>query len=134
MILADTSAWIEYDRATGSAVHRRLRQVIHDDEPLATTQPVVMEVVSGARSDQAERELRRMLLAPTLLGFDADVDFDGATRVYRACRSAGVTPRGLVDCMIVAVALRFGASVLAHDGDFRLMARVVPLELDEATI
>ena len=28
MILADTSAWVEYDRATGSAVDRRLSELI----------------------------------------------------------------------------------------------------------
>lgn len=33
MILADTSAWIEYDRATGSAVHRRMRQLIAEEKP-----------------------------------------------------------------------------------------------------
>lgn len=133
MILADTSAWVEYDRATGSAVHRRLHHLIAAHQPLATTQPVVMEVASGARDPRRELALRRMLASRTLLSFDGAVDFDGASRVYRACRSGGVTPRGLIDCMIVAVALRFGATLLAHGSDFRHIADVVPLELDEAT-
>ena len=133
MILADTSAWVEYDRATGSPVHRRLHQLIAARQPLATTQPVVMEVVAGARDARREQDLRRMLSAFTLLAFDAAVDLDGAARVYRACRAHGVTPRGLVDCMIVTVAIRFEAALLAHDGDFRGIAGVVPLELDVAT-
>ena len=81
VILAETSAWVEYDRATGSAVHLRLRQLIADEEPLATTQPVVMELVAGARHARREQELRRMLSSFTLLPFDGAVDFDGAARV-----------------------------------------------------
>ncbi len=50
MILADTSAWVEYDRATGSAVDLRLSALIAADGPIAVTEPIVMEVVAGARS------------------------------------------------------------------------------------
>jgi predicted nucleic acid-binding protein len=58
MILADTSAWVEYDRAIGSAVHRRMVQLIADAGQLSVTEPVVMEVLACARSDQRELDLR----------------------------------------------------------------------------
>ena len=116
MILVDTSAWVEYDRATGSPVDERLAQLIETEGPVAVTEPVRMEVLAGARDDRRERELRRLLLRFELLRFDALVDFDGAVRVYRRCRAAGVTPRGLIDCMIAAVAKRSEASLLAYDG------------------
>ena len=115
MILVDTSAWVEYDRATGSPVDRRLTELIATDAELAVTEPVVMEVVAGARNDQREKDLRRLLLRFPLLRFDAIADFDAAARIYRACRRVGVTPRGMVDCMIVSVAHRVGTTVLAHD-------------------
>jgi hypothetical protein len=41
MILADTSAWIEFDRATGSPVDVRLTELIRDNHELAVTEPVV---------------------------------------------------------------------------------------------
>ena len=106
MILADTSAWVEYDRATGSAVDLRLSELIATDGPVAVTEPVIMEVLAGARSDAREADLRRLLLRFHLYRFDAVTDFEGAARIYRRCRQAGITPRGLVDCMIAAVALR----------------------------
>jgi len=43
MILADASAWVEYDRATGSAVDRRLTTLIETGGPLAVTEPVMTE-------------------------------------------------------------------------------------------
>src|SRR5215216_2711734 len=104
MILADTSAWVEYDRATGSAVHQRMLQLIAEEGPLSVTEPVVMEVLAGARSDQRELDLRHLLLRFRLLRFDAAADFHAAARIYRRCRAVGFTPRGMVDCMIAAVA------------------------------
>ena len=134
MILADTSAWVEYDRATGSPVDRRLTGLIAGEGPLSVTEPVVMEVLAGARSDEREAKLRRMLLRFNLLTFDVAADFDGAVRIYRRCRQAGVTPRGLLDCMIAAVAWRRGASVLSHDADMARVADVVQIQLDEASL
>jgi hypothetical protein len=134
VILADTSAWVEYDRATGSAVDLRLSALIAADGPVAVTEPIVMEVVAGARSEEREADLRRLLLRFQLLGFDAAADFDGAARIYRRCRAAGVTPRGMVDCMIAAVAWRRDATLLAHDADLDRVARVIGIEIDPASL
>lgn len=134
MILADTSAWIEYDRATGSAVDKRLTKLIATGGPVAVTEPVMMEVLAGARDDKRELDLRALLLRFELLKFESVADFDGAVQIYRRCRAAGVTPRGMVDCMIAAVAFRCHATVLAHDGDFDRVARVIGIKLDKASI
>jgi predicted nucleic acid-binding protein len=125
---------VEYDRATGSAAHRRVRDLISSDGPVVVSEPVIAEVVAGARDDRRERQLLGLLDRFDRLPFDARLDVDGATQIYRACRRAGVTPRGLLDCMIAAVALRHGAPVLAHDVDLARIASVVPLELDEASL
>ena len=50
MILADTSAWVEFLRGTGSETNLRLRGLLEDDE-LSTTDVVLMEVLAGARDD-----------------------------------------------------------------------------------
>ncbi|KHL10562.1 hypothetical protein CLV56_1971 [Mumia flava] len=134
MILADTSAWIEYDRATGSSVDERITELITDDGGLAVTEPVVTEVAAGARTDARERDLRRLLLRFDLLAFDAVGDFDAATRIYRRCRTSGITPRGMVDCMIAAVAWRRGATPLSWDADLARVAGVVGVELDRASL
>jgi predicted nucleic acid-binding protein len=131
VILADTSAWVEYDRATGSAVDSRLSGLIAADGPVAVTEPVIMEVLAGARSDARAADLRRLLLRFHLCRFDPVADFDGAARIYRRCRQAGLTPRGLIDCMIAAVALRHQAALLACDADLDRLARVVGIALDQ---
>jgi predicted nucleic acid-binding protein len=132
VVLADSSAWVEYDRATGSRVDQRLMSLIRDDGRLATTEPVIMEITSGARSDMREAELRNLLLRFELLRFDPVVDFDGATTIYRNCRKAGITPRGLIDCLIASVVQRHDATLLTFDADQIRIATVVPFELDQA--
>lgn len=133
VILVDTSAWVEYDRATGSAVDRRLLHLVADEGPIATTEPVVMELTAGARSQEREQDLRRLLLRFHLLGFDAVVDFAAAASIYRECRRVAVTPRGLIDCMILSVARRHGASFLTVDADMRRVAGVIGVALDQVT-
>lgn len=134
MILADTSAWVEFDRATGSRADQRLTTLIATEGSLVVTEPVVMEVLAAARSDACEDDLRRLLLGFGFVGFDAVADFESAARIYRRCRRTGVTPRGMVDCMIVAVAYRCGASLLSWDVDMDRVARVVGVELDDASL
>ncbi len=133
MILVDTSAWVEYDRATGSAVDTRLTQLIADEGPVAVTEPVIMEVLAGAHTDARAQDLRRLLLRFDLHTIDPAPDFEAAARIYRQCRKNGITPRGLVDCLIAAVAWRRGAILLAFDADLDRVAGAIGVERDQAS-
>lgn len=131
MILVDSSAWVEFDRGSGSASDRRLAELIRTrPDRVAVSEPVLMEVLAGARSEARHRDLRRLLTSFGWIPTDPVADFEGAARVYRDCRARGITPRGLIDCMIVTIALRSGARLLAADRDFEAIARVVPLRLE----
>lgn len=134
MILVDSSAWVEFDRATGSAVDLTLIDLIANTGLVAVTEPIVMEVCAGARDQTREVELRRLLSRFHLARFDAASDFTGAVTLYRRCRRAGITPRGLIDCMIAAVALRGSHILLAQDRDLAHVADVVGLELHPASL
>jgi predicted nucleic acid-binding protein len=133
VILADTSAWVEYDRATGSLVDRRLSEMIGQDGPLAITEPVVMEVLAGARDGEREADLNRLLRRFDLLAFDPAADFEAAARIYRRCRRVGVTPRGMIDCMIASVAWRRGATLLSADADLSRVADVIGIAMDPSS-
>ena len=127
MILADTSAWIDFLR--GSDRGRDLGRRLRDGQPIASTEPVLMEVLAGARNADEYGEVRSTLLGVHWLPFDPVADFESAARIYAMSRSMGVVPNGLVDCLIAAVALRTESSVLTFDNDFARLATVVPLRL-----
>jgi predicted nucleic acid-binding protein len=134
VLLTDTSAWVEFDRATGSTVDLRLAELIAADGPVAVTEPIVMEVLAGASGHGRESDLRRLLQRFRLISFDTAADFDAAATIYRRCRAEGVTPRGMLDCMIAAVAWRSRASLLACDADMDRVAQVMGIEMDRASL
>jgi predicted nucleic acid-binding protein len=129
MILVDSSAWVEFLRATGTQCHLRLRSALQDGAELACTDVIVMEILAGAR-DEADRDrLRRLLYGLTFLPIEGPSDYESAAKLYRLCRRRGETPRKLTDCLIASVAIRNDAELLCEDADFTAIARRAPLKL-----
>jgi predicted nucleic acid-binding protein len=122
VILVDSSAWIEFQRATGSPAHLRLRAAVEADEPLATTGLVILELLAGARDERQARDLRRLLDRCTFMALEEPSDHETAASLYRTCRRAGKTIRRLPDCLIATVAIRTGAELLHQDSDFDAIA------------
>lgn len=104
------------------------------DSGLVVVAPVVAEVAIGARSDRREQDLRDLLAAYPQLPFLGAADLDGGVAVYRQCRRAGVTPGGLIDCTIAAIAMRHDAALLTADVAQARIAQVLPLPLDPASV
>lgn len=129
MILVDSSAWIEFLRATGSRVHRRLRSALQEGAELGSTDVVVMEILAGARDNADNDRLRRLLYGLELLGVEGPADYEQAAELYRLCHRGGETPRKLTDCLIASVAIRNDAALLCEDADFLSIARHTPLRL-----
>jgi len=90
VILVDSSAWIEFQLATGAA-DRRLSQALAANEPLATTGIVTLEIVAGARDEPHERALHRLLALCRFLPLEEPSDHEAAAALYRTCRRSGTT-------------------------------------------
>jgi predicted nucleic acid-binding protein len=133
LILADTSAWIEFLRATGSDAHLRVRHLLETGE-LATTDAVTMEVLVGARDADHRDRLKRLLLRCDFVAIHGPRDYEDAAEVARACRQAGDGVRGLIDCLIACVAMREGLPVLHADADFDVIARHTQLVVIPANL
>ena len=88
VILADTSAWVEYLRATGSPAHLRLRELMAGEGELATTEVVTMELLAGAATRDEVVRLRRLLLRCQLLPVEGLADHEAVAELYRAAGPA----------------------------------------------
>jgi predicted nucleic acid-binding protein len=130
VIVADSSAWIEFLRGTGSAVHLKLRQLVEEGDRLATTEVVVAEIVHGARTRADEDALLGRLLAFPLFPLEGLRSYLAAAELARACRAAGEPVRSLLDCLIAVPAIEHGATLLTADRDFGVLARHTVLELE----
>jgi len=88
-----------------------------------------MELLAGARDDARRDTLRRLLYRCPLLPVRGLADFESAADLYRACRRGGETVRKLTACLIAAVAIRDGATVLHRDAGFGVLARHTALRI-----
>ena len=127
MILVDTSAWIEFLRGTASPVCQQVNDLLVDSEPVATCDIVISELLAGPTDELQANDLMRLLDRCRFFPVRPLFDWTRAASVYRTCRRSGFTPRQLNDCLIAAVALEHGLSVLHHDRDFARIAEVTGL-------
>jgi predicted nucleic acid-binding protein len=127
MALIDTSAWVEYLRATDSAADRATEALLYEDA--FTTDVVVAELLMGARDERHARKLMGMLNRCHFVPTRPPFDFEQAAAVYRACRRGGFAPRSLADCLVAAVAIDRGLPLLHHDEDFARIAEHTALAL-----
>jgi hypothetical protein len=121
--LVDTSVWVAWFR--GGEDMADFDDLLDDPAALAVTQLVTMEISAGAREAEVSL-LEHYVGALPLLPLVPDVDCPVSADLFRAARRRGHTIRSQIDCMIAAVALRNGATVLHRDADYDRLATVIP--------
>jgi len=126
MLLADSSAWIEWLRARGSSADLALHAALADDEVILL-EPVKAELLTGARDREELGTLRRLLETVDFAVVHPRDDFESAVELFHTARRHGVAARGLMDCLIAAMALRLRLPILHHDRDFARMAAAIGL-------
>lgn len=119
-ILADTSMWVDHLRDTDTP----LGHVLAAGRSVAYTEPVLMEVLMGARNDSEWRILRRFMTGAELIPFESIADFEGAARINRQGQANGIT-LSKFDCLILAVAKRTGAALMTRDRRQAELARLI---------
>lgn len=129
MIVPDTSVWIEFLEARGTAFDTHLAQLIDSDAPIALTDLIYCEVLQGIRDDATYQRTRDVLRAFPIFIMANLRTFDHAVEMYRTCRRRGFTVRSTVDCLIAAVCLDAGAELYQNDRDFDVLAKVHGLKL-----
>ena len=126
MILVDTSVWVDYLRDAPTPAAGFVADRIGAE--LATSEPILMEVLAGAPPVHLAR-IERLLQSQHWCQVEADLDFRGAADVYHATRASGHQPRSLVDCLVAAVALRRRVAVAHRDRDFERISAATGLEV-----
>lgn len=129
MILADTSAWVDFLRGTDHPASSALTDLLREEAHLAVAEVILMELLAGAGHASQLRELRVRLLGFPMLPLQGLADFEEAALIYRTCRAGGETITELTDCLIAAVAIRENAELLHVDADFDAIARHTALRI-----
>ncbi len=126
-MIADSSAWIEMLRATGSRADLRLRQALQRGSRLLMPAVVYQEVLQGAADVRQFMHLQAQLdHVPRFEPEDAHETARQAALLYARCRWQGMTLRSANDCLIAACAIEAGEPLLHADRDFDRIATLEP--------
>lgn len=117
MILVDSSVWIDYFRGAGTPEADRLDALL-GQEPVATGDLIVAEVLQGFASDRDFERARRLLSALVFVEIGGERIAVQAARNFRALRARGVTARKTIDTLIATRCIESGLALLYSDRDF----------------
>src|SRR5664279_2088803 len=92
-----------------------------------TVDVVRLELLAGLALP-SRRVMNGVLAGCTFVPQLSWFDVDAAVDLYQQCRRKGETVRSPNDCLIAAIAIRVGVSVLHRDRDFDAIARHSRLE------
>jgi predicted nucleic acid-binding protein len=121
MILVDTSVWIDFLRDVESPQAQALGELIEDKSGLSLTDLILTETLQGVRADSDFRALKGYLLDFPIYSPSGVGTYVEAAQIHRACRRRGRTPRSTVDCIIAAICIENGLTLLHRDKDFDLI-------------
>jgi predicted nucleic acid-binding protein len=119
-ILIDTSAWIEFYHPRGSAHVKQALQEALEHHEIALRAPIMIELLSGARTENDRELLQRDLETLIYLTVRWEEALAAAHLAWRLSRSGRRVPT--TDLLIAGVALVHGCKVW-HFGDshFKVM-------------
>jgi hypothetical protein len=129
VIVVDTTVWIDFLEARGTAFDRHLTDLLETDAPIALVDIVYCEVLQGIRNEDTFQRTRVSLLAHPILRPRGLETFETAANLYRMARRRGLTIRRTVDCLIASTCLEAGAEIYHNDRDFDALARVSDLAI-----
>lgn len=104
--------------------------MVRRESPSAgVTEPVIMELLAGARDRENFQRIERLTDAMPLCRVDPACDFGEAGALYKYMRDGGLTIRSQVDCLIAAIAWRRNATIVHADRDFDVIASRYPIQV-----
>ncbi|MEF2070970.1 type II toxin-antitoxin system VapC family toxin [Consotaella aegiceratis] len=128
MILADTSAWIEFFARSRTPVAGALEAALRR-EVIVVGDLVAVELLQGIRNDRHRAEIgevigrcrQETLCGPTLAPIAAEN--------YRSLRRRGVIVRGTIDVIIATWCIENDAQIIHNDRDLRAMEDALGLRV-----
>lgn len=125
MILVDTSIWIDL-------LSRKPKFSISSEGLglVATSGPILQEVLQGVKSDLQHRQVRDAMLSFFTLPV-VEGDYLEASELYRLGRRKGFSIRSSIDALIAAIAIRSKVPVWSNDRDYANLSRFSALRLHE---
>lgn len=117
MVFVDSSVWIDYFRGASTRETDKLDGLL-GNEPLATGDLVITEVLQGFATDEDFNEAEALLSSLTVIKLGGRNIAVQAARNYRRLRALGITVRKTIDTTIATRCIEDDLALLYSDRDF----------------
>lgn len=131
MILADTSAWIDYFRGV-SAPYTDLLDLELARSRIVTGDLIIAEFLQGFRDEREYLEAKRIMDSleyRDLVGREIAV---AVSQNYRVLRKAGITVRKTIDVLIATFCIKNDLELIHNDKNFDVMEEKLGLKVKKA--
>ena len=122
--LVDSSVWISFFHDPEGPLGQRFATLVKEDTSQVLGCPPVRTELMLDPQDFRRRRIMRIYDGFVSTNVVED-DFDLAAELYRAVQRRGDTIRSPIDCVIAAIAVRQGATLVHNDVDFDRMAEAM---------
>ena len=126
MTIVDTSVWIDFLEGGDHWTKERLKEKLLDREFILYTEMILREIIQGIREGEGREKIVRMF-EPLVFAYHRRSTTMLAAEIYQKLQRKGFRIRSIIDCLIAAVAIETGASVLHRDRDFEFIALHYPV-------
>lgn len=128
MIVADTSAWIDYVKGV-EALHTNILDYELEHSRIITGDIIIAEFLQGFREDQDYDTAKRLMESLEYCDFLGKDNAIRAAQNYRRLRKNGITVRKTIDVIIATFCIENGFELIHNDRDFDPMEEYLGLRV-----
>ena len=128
MIIADSSAWIDYFRGIDVPHTNKLDMALGTDE-IFMGDLIVTEIMQGARTEKSITQIKDVISKMQCVNMVGQIVAYQSAANYRFLRSKGITVRKTIDMLIGTYCIISNASLIHNDVDFEPMEEHLGLKV-----
>jgi len=128
VIVADTSAWIDYFRGV-SAPHTDILDLELSRSQIVTGDLIIAEFLQGFREERDFQEAKRIMESLEYRDFVGKDIAISAAQNYRILRKSGITIRKTIDVIIATFCIENDFELIHNDRDFEAMEERLGLKI-----
>jgi len=128
MIVADTSAWIDYVKGV-KALHTNILDYEIEHSRIITGDIIIAEFLQGFRVDMDYNTAKKLMESLEYRDFLGKENAIQAAQNYRRLRKNGITVRKTIDVIIATFCIENGFELIHNDRDFDPMEEYLGLRV-----
>jgi predicted nucleic acid-binding protein len=128
MVIADTSAWVDFFRGL-DAPHVKSLEIALISDRLYIGDLIITELLQGVRNDKGAKEILEIISKLTVVNMVSESLAYKSAENYRFLRSKGKTVRKTIDMLIGTYCIENGMALIHKDSDFLPMEEFLGLRV-----